>query len=150
MTSHDPTWPEVTRKRRHFTAIHLEWLRRPKTHVWVRLSSYRAITRRRWHSHDRKCCQWPHVTVSDPEVTSIHRKLPGSGCRRPKTRVLGTFDILQGCNSQVAVTWQEMTSRDPTWPKLTQEWPHFTGSHRQVAVEGRKLVLEYFWASTGL
>ena len=32
---------------------------------------------------------FPHVTVSDPEVTSIHQKSPGSGCRRPKTRIFG-------------------------------------------------------------
>jgi len=34
--------------------------------------------------------------------------------------VLGTFELLQGCNSQeVVVTWQEMTSRDLTWPEVT-------------------------------
>ena len=47
----------------------------------------------------------PHVTGSDLEVTSFHRKSPGSGCRRPISQVLGTFELLQGCNSQeVAVT----------------------------------------------
>ena len=42
----------------------------------------------------------PHVTRSDPEVTSFDRKSPGSGCRRLKTRLLGSFELLQGCNSQ--------------------------------------------------
>ena len=47
----------------------------------------------------------PHVTISDPEVTSFDRKSPGSGCTRPVSQVLGTFEVLQGCNSQeVAVT----------------------------------------------
>ena len=42
----------------------------------------------------------PHITGSDPEVTSIGRKSPGSGCRGPISLVLGTFELLQGCNSQ--------------------------------------------------
>ena len=43
---------------------------------------------------------------SDPEVTSFDRKSPGGGDRRPKNQVLGirqlmgTFELLQGCNSQ--------------------------------------------------
>ena len=45
------------------------------------------------------------VTVSDPEVTSLDRKSPGSGCRRPISQDFGTFEMLQGCNLQeVAVT----------------------------------------------
>ena len=47
----------------------------------------------------------PHVTVSYPEVTSFDLKSPGSGCRSPINQVLGTFELLQRCNSQeVAVT----------------------------------------------
>ena len=47
----------------------------------------------------------PPVTKSDLEVMSFDQKSPGSGCRRAKTRVLCTFETLQGCNSQeVAVT----------------------------------------------
>ena len=46
----------------------------------------------------------PQVT-GDPEVTSFDLKSPGSGCRRPISLVLGTFELQQGCNSQeVAVT----------------------------------------------
>jgi len=61
-----------------------------------------------WQSRGRK---WPHETPRD-------WKSPGSGCRDPINQVLGTFELLQGCNShEVAVTWQEMTSRDPTWPE---------------------------------
>ena len=53
----------------------------------------------------------PEVTGSDPEVTSFDRKPPGSGCKRPISQVLGTFELLQGCIShEVSVTWQEMTS----------------------------------------
>ena len=47
---------------------------------------------------------WPEVPGSDLEVTSFDQKSPGSGCRRPIRHILGTFDILQGCNLQVAVT----------------------------------------------
>jgi len=47
----------------------------------------------------------PHVTESDPEVTSFDRKSPGSDYRRFVSEVLGTFELLQGCNSQeMAVT----------------------------------------------
>ena len=56
--------------------------------------------------------KWPEVTGSDPEVTSFDRKSRGSGCRRPISQVLGTFQLLQGVDSQeVAVMLQEMTSR---------------------------------------
>ena len=43
---------------------------------------------------------WQKVTGSYVEVTSFDRKSPGSGCRRPISRVLGTFELLHGCNSQ--------------------------------------------------
>ena len=46
---------------------------------------------------------WPEVPGSDPEGMSFDRKSPGRGCRRPIRQVLGTFDILQGCNSQEVV-----------------------------------------------
>ena len=57
-----------------------------------------------------------HVTGSDPEMTSSQRKSPGSGCGRPISQVLGTFELLKGCNSQeVAVTWQEMSHVTPRY-----------------------------------
>jgi len=31
--------------------------------------------------------------------------------------------------------WQEMRSRDPSWPEVTRKWRHLTGSHLEVAVE---------------
>ena len=42
----------------------------------------------------------PEVIGSDLEETTFNRKSPGSGCRRPISQVLGTFELLQGCNSQ--------------------------------------------------
>ena len=55
----------------------------------------------------------PHVSGSDPEVTSFHCKSPGNGCRRPISKVLGSFELLLGFNSQeVAVVRQETTSHD--------------------------------------
>ena len=48
----------------------------------------------------------PEVSGSDPEVTSLDRKSPGSGCGRPISQVLAMFELTQGCNSQEeAVTW---------------------------------------------
>ena len=44
------------------------------------------------------------MTGSDPEVASFDQKSPGSGCSRTISQSLGTFELLQGCNSQVAVT----------------------------------------------
>jgi len=74
------------------------------------------------------------------QVTSIDRKLPGSSCRRPKTGVYCTFHFLQGCSLQEeAVTWQEMTSRDLSWPEVTRKWRNLTERHLELAVEVRKL-----------
>ena len=42
----------------------------------------------------------PEVTEINHKVTSFHRKSPRSGSRRPKNRVLGSFQLLQGCNAQ--------------------------------------------------
>jgi len=120
MTWRDPKWPEVAQKWRHLTGSHLEvaveglWSK-----FTVHLYSYRAVTRRRWQSRDRK---WLQVTTLDrkwPEVTSFDRKSRGSGSKWPIRQVLGTFELLQGCNSQVDVTWQEITLRHPTWPEVT-------------------------------
>jgi len=73
-------------------------------------------------------------------MTSFDRKSPGSGCRRPKTRVYCEINFLQGCWSQgEAVTWQEMTSRYLKWPEVTRRWRHLIGSHLELPVEGRKL-----------
>jgi len=82
----------------------------------------------------------PQVTGSDPEVTSFDRKSPGSGWRRLKTRVYGTFHFVHGCSLHKAVTWQDMTSRDLRWPEVTRKWCHLTGSPLEVAIEGRKHV----------
>jgi len=80
---------------------------------------------------------WPNVTASNPELTSFDRKSPGSGCWRLKTCILGTFELLQGCNSQeVAV------SREFMWAEVTQNWCHFTECQLEVAVQGRKCNLE--------
>ena len=37
-----------------------------------------------------------HVTGSDPEVTSLERNSPGSGCRRSISQVLSTMFELAG------------------------------------------------------
>ena len=67
-----------------------------------------------------------------PEVTSFCWKSPGRVCRRPIIQVLGAFELLQGWNTQVAVTWQKMTSsdrkraevtrKDVIWTEVTWKW----------------------------
>jgi len=108
--------PEVTRKWRHLTGSHLEvageWRKFAYT---VHFTFYNAVARRERQSHDTNVT-WLKVTGSDPEVTSFDWKSPGSGCRRPKTRVYCTFHFLQGCSSQEqAVMWRESTSHDLRW-----------------------------------
>ena len=62
------------------------------------------------------------VTKIDPEVMSFDQKSPGSGSRRPITQALGTFELLQGCNSQeVAVTRQEIRSCGRKCPEVTRK-----------------------------
>jgi len=78
----------------------------------------------------------------------FHRKSPWSGIRRLKTGVYCTFHFLQRRGSQeMAVTLQEMTSRDIRGPQVTRKWRHLTGSHLEVAVEGRKLVYIVYFTS---
>ena len=38
---------------------------------------------------------WLEVSGGDPEVTSLDRKSPGSGYRRPVSQVLDAFELLQ-------------------------------------------------------
>jgi len=106
----------------------------------VHFKSYKAVARGSRCYVTGNHITWPQVTKRDPEVTSFHRKVPGSGCRRPKTRIYCTFHILQGCSSQdEAVMWQEMASRDLRWPEVTRKWCHLTGRYMEVAVESQEL-----------
>jgi len=149
MTSRDLRWPEVTRKWRHLTGSQLEVAVEGRKLAYnVHFTSYKAVARRRRQSRDRK---WRHVTSGDWKWhgrTSFDRKSPGSGSRRPETGVYCTFHFLQGCSSQEeAVTWQEMTSGDLRWAEVTRKWGHLTGTHLEVAVEGRKLAYPVHFTS---
>jgi len=131
----------VTLKWRHLTGSHLEVaVEGRKLAYTLHFTSYKAVARRRRPSRARK---WRHMTSGDrkwPEVTSFDQKWFGSGCWRPKTCVYRTFHLLQGGSSQEeAVAWQEMTSRDLRWPKVTRKWRRLTGSHFEAASEGQKL-----------
>jgi len=75
-----------------------------------------------WGSHGTENDVTSQVIGSDPEVTSLDRKSPKSGCRRPKTRE----------NSRL---WRICLL---TRQEVTRKWRHFTGSHLEVAVESRK------------
>ena len=90
---------------------------------------------------------WPKVTRSDPEVTSF------TGSRlevaiEGRKLVYCTFHFLQSCSSQYeAVTRQETTSSYLRLPKVTRKWRHLTGSHQEVAAEGRKLAYTVHFTS---
>ena len=88
-------------------SFHWKWLLegsgKSETGVMERLSSYIAITHRKWPSHDRKCRHMAADAVvagSDPEVMSFDRKWPLEGCGRSKTGISGAFKLVRGCNSQ--------------------------------------------------
>jgi len=136
--SRDRKWHHVTSGDQKSPGSHLEVaLEGQKLAYSVHFTFYKAVASRRRPSRDRK---WRHVTSGDPEVTSFDRKLPGSGCRRPKTPIYCTFQFLQGGRSwEEAVTWQKMMSRDLRWPKVTLKWRYLTGSHLEVSVEDQKL-----------
>jgi len=138
MTSHYPTLLEVTRKWRQFIGSDQQRaIKGLKLAFWVRLSSYRAVTRRRWQSVTVYDVMRPHVTGGHPQVTSFHRKSPQSDSRLPKTRVLGTL------TSYRAVSRSWCQSRDEKWHHMTsrdRNSRHLTGSHLEDAVDGRKLV----------
>jgi len=139
MTSRDVRSPEVTRKWRNLTGSQLEVAAEGRKLTYtVRLTSYKAVARRR-QSLDRKRRhvasgdrKWLGSYVIWPEVTKRLWK-PGN------CRILCVWLPTRLLLSGGAVTWQEMTSRDLRWPEVTQKWRHLTGSHLEVAVEGRKL-----------
>jgi len=146
VTSRDGSDPEVTSLDRKSPG---SGHRKPKAQVLGTFELLRAVTRRKWQSHDRK---WRHVTSRDwkcrgsyAEVMTFDQKSPGSGRRRPVCQVLGTFEPLHCCNShEVAVTWQGLTSRDLTSPEVTRKSRHLTGSHLEVAVGPISQVLDTF------
>jgi len=73
------------------------------------------------------------MTGSDPEVTSFSWKLPGSGCRKPISQVLGTFGsyraVLPGGGSHV-------TGNDLTRPHVTGNDPDVTSFDRKSPGSG--------------
>jgi len=97
-------------------------------------------------SSQEEAVTWQKITSRDLRWSKVTRKwrhlteVIWNGCRTPKTGVYCTFHFLQDCSSQKdSITWQEMTSRDLSWPEVTRKGCHFTGCHLEVAVEGRKL-----------
>jgi len=130
----------MTSKWRNFTGNHLELAIEGRQMASLRrLTSYKAVARRRLQSHDRKwwhitsgdkvTWKWCHLNWSHLEVVVEGRKVAS-----------GAFHFLQGCSSQVeAVTWQKMTWRDLRWPEVTRKCRHLIRSHLEVAIKGRKL-----------
>ena len=94
MTGNNVMQLEMTGSDPEVTSFHRKWpgegCRRPKTPALVAFqllpgcNSQVVVASLKVISHGL-------VTASDLEVSSIHRKWPGEGCRRPKTRSLGAF-----------------------------------------------------------
>jgi len=149
LTSRDLKRPEVIWKWRHLTRSHLEVAVESQNLpiLYISLPTRRSLAGGGSHVTENDVT-WPQVTGSDPEVTSFDWKSPGSGCRRPKTRIYCTFHFLQGCSSQgEAVTWQEMISRDLGRPEVTRKLRHLTRSHLEVALEGKEVAYTVHFTS---
>jgi len=147
MMSHHLARPEVTRKWRYYAGSHLEVAEGRQLGCCLRLGSYRAVTHRRWQSRNWKLrhvtwldLKWRHFTGSQLEVAVEGRKL---GFCVPLSSYRAEL-------AEVAVTWQEMMSHDPTQSELTRKWHHLTGSHLEVCVEGKNGGFVYVWAPTRL
>jgi len=139
LTSGDLRWPEVTQKWRDLTGSHMEIsVEGRKLEYTLRFTSYKAVACRRQSRHQKarqvnsSDCIWCGSDVIWPES-------PGSGCRRSKVRFTVRF------TSYKAVARRRRQSRDwkwrhvTSWPGVTRKWRYLTGSHLEVAVQGRKL-----------
>ena len=149
MASRDLTWPEVSQKWRYLAGRHGKWLSRAENSRFGYVLAPTGLQLAGGGCHmTENDITWPDVTESDTEATAFTLKLLGIGCRWPKIRNLCTFELLQGYNSQeVAVTWQEKTSHELTSLEVTRMWRHLTGSHLEVAIEGREVA---FWVRLSL
>jgi len=135
--SRDLRSSEVTRNWSHLTGSHLEVaVEGRKLTYTVRLTSYKAVACRRRQSRDRK---WRHVTACDRKW----RHLTGSHLEVAVERQKLAYTVR--LTSYKAVTRRKRHSRDTKsrhdlrWPEVTRKWRHLSGSHLEVAVEGRKL-----------
>jgi len=145
VTGNDVTWPQVIGSDVIDRKSPGCGCRGPATGIYCTFhflqgwsSQEEAVT---WQEMTSRDLRWPEVTL---KWCHFDQKLPGSGCRVPKTGMYCTFHFLQGCSSwEKAVTWQEMTSRDLRWMEVTCKWCHFIGSHLEVAVEGEKWHIRY-------
>jgi len=145
MTGNDVTWLHMTGSKPEVTSFDRKspgsGCRGPKTRVYCEFhflqgcsSHGEAVTGPEMTSRDLR---WPEVTRKRCHLTGSHLKV---ALKRLKSRVYCEFHFLQGCSSHgVVVTWQEMTSRDLRLPAVTRKWLHLTGSHLEVALEGKKL-----------
>jgi len=141
ITENDVTWPQVSGSDTEVT-----WLdqkspgrgcRGPKTGQYCTVHflqgcslQLEAVTWQKMMSRDLR---WAEVTRKWRDWTRSHLEGAVEG-----RKLAYTSHFLQGCSSQKAVTWQEMTSRDLWWPEVTRKWRHLIGSPLEVDV-GRKL-----------
>jgi len=117
----DITSPQVTGSDPEVTSFERKspgsGCRRPRTPLYCTFHNLRV------------CSSWEEAVTSQemmslnfrlPEVTSFDQKLPGSGCRRPKTQILYiSFHIRQS----PAAGGSHVTGDDVTWPRLTRSDP---------------------------
>jgi len=139
----DRKWRHVTSGDRKWLASDVIWRKShgsgwsPKTRVYCTFHflqgcnlQWEAVT---WREITSRDLRWLASDVIWPEFTR-------NGCRRPITHIYCTFHFLKRCSRQEeAVTWQEITWPYFKWPEVTRKWRNLTGSHQEVAVEGKNL-----------
>jgi len=145
MTSRDFRWPELTWKWRHLTRSHLEVaVEGLKLAYTVQFTSYKAVAPEGGSHVTGNDVTWPHLTGSDPEVTSFDRKSREVAVVGRKLAYTVNFA------SYKAVARRRRQSRDGKWRHVTsgdRKWRHLTGSHLEVAVEGLKLAYTVHFTS---
>ena len=79
---------------------------------------------------------WLEVTRKWRDLTGNYLEVAVEGQKLAYTAHFITYKAVLQLGG--AVTWQEMMSRDLTWPEVTLKWRRLTGSHLKRAVEGWK------------
>jgi len=133
VTRNDVTSPQVTGSYPEVTSFDCKLpgsnCRKPKHTYCVHFTSYKGVARKRRQSRTGNEVTSPQVTGSYREVTSFDRKSPGSGCRRPKTRIHCAFNILEGVARRRLSRgrkWRHVNSGYRKWPESDVIWPEVT------------------------
>jgi len=139
---HDRKWRHVTSGDRkwlgscHLTGSDLDVaVEGRKLAYTVRLTSYKAVARRRKQSRDRK---WRHEPSGDRKwrhLTGSHLEVDVEDQKLAYTVHLTSYKAVVSRRRQ---SRDRYDSRDLRWPEVIQKWRHLSRSHLEVVV-GRKL-----------